>query len=153
MTIELNFRARSTIKLPHLQAKKKVNYWRTTLHIQIAYFGSLALYFRISVFDVASYLEIYMRFTCWEVRIGRSCARGLEYRPRVQLLLIRTDLGQWITFLLFFLLRFKSFRKSLLQPPIYVCWSRSRSCWWSVRSIAKQNITTWFLACILYYHN
>ena len=26
VTIELNFRARSTIKLPHLQAKKKVNY-------------------------------------------------------------------------------------------------------------------------------
>ena len=54
-----------------------------------------------------------MLFTGWEVRIGRNCARGLEYRPRprgghggatggpravliqrAQFLLIRTDLGQ-----------------------------------------------------------
>ena len=25
----------------------------------------------------------YMLFTGWEVRIGRNCARGLEYRPRL----------------------------------------------------------------------
>ena len=24
----------------------------------------------------------YMLFTGWEVRIGKNCARGLEYRPR-----------------------------------------------------------------------
>ena len=27
-----------------------------------------------------------MLFTGWEVRIGRNCARGLEYRPRLQYL-------------------------------------------------------------------
>ena len=26
--------------------------------------------------------NIYMLFTGWEVRTGRNCARGLEYRPR-----------------------------------------------------------------------
>ena len=25
----------------------------------------------------------YMLFTGWEVRIGRNCARGLQYRPRL----------------------------------------------------------------------
>ena len=58
---------------------------------------------------------------------------------------------------IFFLLRFKSFRKILLQPPTYVCWRRARSCWcYSKRAIdckPKQNITTWFLTCNLYYHN
>ena len=28
--------------------------------------------------------NIYMLFTGWEVRTGRNCARGLEYRPRPQ---------------------------------------------------------------------
>ena len=38
--------------------------------------------------------------TDWEARIGRNCARGLEYsRPRAQFLPIWTDLGRWITFL------------------------------------------------------
>ena len=26
--------------------------------------------------------DTYMLFTGWEVRIGRNCAEGLEYRPR-----------------------------------------------------------------------
>ena len=42
---------------------------------------------------------------------------------------------------IFFHLRFKSFRKTLLQPLTYVCWSRTRSSWWSARSIANQNKT------------
>ena len=50
---------------------------------------------------------------------------------------------------IFFLLKFKSFRKILLQPPTYVCWRRARSCWcYSKRAIdckPKQIITTWFL--------
>ena len=60
---------------------------------------------------------------------------------------------------IFFLLRFKSFRKILLQPPTYVCWRRARSCWcYSKRAInckPKQNfiIATWFFTCNLYYHN
>ena len=58
---------------------------------------------------------------------------------------------------IFFLPRFRSFRKILLQPPTYVCWRRARSCWcYSKRAIdckPKQNITTWFLTCNLYYHN
>ena len=29
-------------------------------------------------------LNIYMLFTRWEVRIGKNCARGLEYDPRPQ---------------------------------------------------------------------
>ena len=55
--------------------------------------------------------NIYMLFTGLEVRIGRNCARRLEYRlrhrpravlgPRAQILTIRTDLGRWITFLFF----------------------------------------------------
>ena len=28
--------------------------------------------------------NIYMLFTGWEVRIGKNCARGLEYGPRPQ---------------------------------------------------------------------
>ena len=58
---------------------------------------------------------------------------------------------------IFFLLRFKSFREILLQPPTYVCWRRARSCWcYSKRAIdckPKQNITTRFLICHLYYFN
>ena len=34
-------------------------------------------------------------------------------------------------------LRFKSFRKIFLHSPTYVGWSRTRSCWWSARSIAN----------------
>ena len=43
---------------------------------------------------------VYMLFTGREVRIGKNCARGLEYgpgpysRPRAQFFPIRTDLGR-----------------------------------------------------------
>ena len=47
--------------------------------------------------------DIYMLFTGREVRIGKNCARGLEYGPysrqRAQILPIRTDQGRLITFL------------------------------------------------------
>ena len=42
---------------------------------------------------------------------------------------------------IFFQLRFKSFRKIFLHSPTYVCWSRTRSCWWSARSIVNQTKT------------
>ena len=107
--------------------------------------------------------KIYMLFTGWEVRIGTNCARGLEYRQQAQFLPIRPTsrwityiyfqpILRWITFLffwprpvnnifIFFLLSYKSFRKIFLQSPTYVSWSRTRSCWWSARSIANQNKT------------
>ena len=55
-----------------------------------------------------------------------------------------TDLSRWIIFLYFSyldcleLLSYKSFRKIFLHSPTHVCWSRTRSCWWSARSIANQ---------------
>ena len=56
--------------------------------------------------------HIYMLFTSRKVRIGKNCARGLRYRPRLQaegrysrqraqFFPIRTDLGWGITFLFF----------------------------------------------------
>ena len=48
-----------------------------------------------------------MLFAGREVRIGKNCARGLEYgprlhpRPRAQFFSMRTDLGRQITCLLF----------------------------------------------------
>ena len=52
-----------------------------------------------------------MLFTSWEVRTGRNCARGLEYRLRpyakavlrlrAQFFALWTDLGRWIKFLFF----------------------------------------------------
>ena len=60
------------------------------------------LLLRICEFRPFSYTK--MLFTGWEVRIGRTCARGLEspvLTPREQFLPIRTDLGRWITFLCF----------------------------------------------------
>ena len=45
---------------------------------------------------------IYMLFAGREVRIGKNCARGLQYpRPRAQFFPIQTDLGRQITCLLF----------------------------------------------------
>ena len=45
---------------------------------------------------------MYMLFAGREVRIGKNCARGLEYpKPRAQFFPIRTDLGRQITCLLF----------------------------------------------------
>ena len=72
-----------------------------------------------------------MLFTGWEVRIGRNCALGLEYRPRPYAeggtqtegsVSPNTDRPRPVNnIFIFFLLRFKSFRKFLLQPPTYVC--------------------------------
>ena len=42
--------------------------------------------------SVGATITKYMLFTGWEVRIGRNCARGLEYRRRR---------GRSITFLFF----------------------------------------------------
>ena len=56
-----------------------------------------------------------MLFTGWEARIGRNCARGLEYG-----LGRYSDRGHSYNIFIFLLLRFKSFRKILLQPPTYV---------------------------------
>ena len=43
-----------------------------------------------------------MLFAGREVRIGKNCARGLEYsRPRAQFFPIRADLGRQITCLFF----------------------------------------------------
>ena len=67
----------------------------------------------------------------WEKLCPRSWVRPRAVlRPRAQFLTIRTDPRRWITFLFFFQLRFKSFRKMSLHSPTYVCWSRTRSCWW-----------------------
>ena len=54
---------------------------------------------------------------------------NIRYSPAGRSVLIRTDLGRWITFLFCFLLRFNYFRKIFLQPPTNVCFSRMRSCW------------------------
>ena len=48
-----------------------------------------------------------MLFASWEVRIGKNCARGLDYglrphsRPRAQFFPLRTDLSRQITCLFF----------------------------------------------------
>ena len=72
-----------------------------------------------------------MLFTGWEVRIGRNCARGLEYRPRPMAsggtqtegtVSHNTDRPRPVNnILIFFLLRLESFRKSFLHSPTYVC--------------------------------
>ena len=56
---------------------------------------------------------------------------------------------------IFFLLRFKSFRKILLQPPTYVCWSTARSCWCFSRDRlqTKTKHDNMILTYSLYYHN
>ena len=49
---------------------------------------------------ISSRVKIYMLFTGREVRMGKNCARGLEYglgpysRPRALLFPIRTDLAR-----------------------------------------------------------
>ena len=105
----------------------------------------LKIYFEFAQYGV-------MLFTGWEVRIVRNCARGR--RPRAVLRPTADRPRPVNNILIFFLLRFKSFRKILLQPPTYVCWRRARSCWcYSKRAIdckPKQNITTWFLTRNLY---
>ena len=60
-------------------------------------------------------------------------------RPRAHFLPVRTDLDRWRTFLFFFLRRFKSFRKILLQPTTYVCWRRAR---WFLLFKARDRLQT-----------
>ena len=53
--------------------------------------------------------QIYMLLAVREVRIGKDCARGLEYsRPRAQFFPIRTNQGRQITCLFFSFYCFKS---------------------------------------------
>ena len=84
--------------------------------------------------------------------IGRNYARGREYRPRPTASAVlrptegrvspNTDRPRPVNnIFIFFQLRFKSFRKIFLHSPTYVCWSRTRLCWWSARSIVNQNKT------------
>ena len=71
-----------------------------------------------------------MLFTGWEVRIGRNCARGLEYRLRPQAeggiqtegtVSPNTDRPRPVNnIFIFFLLRIKSFRKSFLVSNLCV---------------------------------
>ena len=137
-------------------------------HHSLLWFGRIGLCMKI--YDIAFwwvyvFLSMYtmyiinnMLFTGWEVRIGRNCARGLEYwvlRPRAQFLLIQTDLGRWITFLFFSDWDLKVSGKFYfkLQP---MCVEEGRVCIDVMHTIdckPKQNITTWFLTCNLYYHN
>ena len=86
-----------------------------------------------------------MLFTGWEVPIRRNCALGLSTaRGRTQDL--KHSFSQYNTdrprpvnnTFIFFLLRFKSLKKIFLHTT-YVCWSSTRSCWWSARLTANQN--------------
>ena len=89
---------------------------------------------------------IYMLFTGWEVRIRRNCARGLEYRPRPKAkgtVSPNTDRPRPVNnIFIFFLLRFKSFRKTsasnlcVLKKAAFVLMLIQ-----SARSIANQNKT------------
>ena len=64
---------------------------------------------------------IYMLFTGWGVRIGRNSADGgTQPEGTVSPNMDRPRPVNNIN-LFVFLLRFKSFRKILLQPPTYVC--------------------------------
>ena len=77
------------------------------------------------------------------------------FRPRAQFLPIRTDLGPWITFLFFSYWKVSGKFNFSLQP-MCVEEGRVRVDVYSKRAIdckPKQNITTWFLTCNLYYHN
>ena len=63
-------------------------------------------------------VRIYMLFTGWEVHVGKTCARGLEYRPR-PLAEGDSQTDRRVNNIFnFFQLRFKSFRKFsfTLQP-------------------------------------
>ena len=65
-------------------------------------FGADSRDFKVTLLGKCStgpyWTNTYMLFTGREVRIGKNCGRGLEYRPRA-------DLGRWITFFFFFFLR------------------------------------------------
>ena len=67
-----------------------------------------------------------MLFIVWEVRIGRNCARGLEYCARGTqtegTVSSNTDRPRPVNnILIFFQLRFNSFRKIFLHSPTYGC--------------------------------
>ena len=69
-----------------------------------------------------------MLFTGREVRIGKNCARGLEYsRPRAQFFLIRTDLGRQIPRLFFSFVEYfvssfcVEFSPQLFSNLVYAC--------------------------------
>ena len=60
-----------------------------------------------------------MLFIVWEVRIGRNCARGTQTEGTVS---SNTDRPRPVNnILIFFQLRFKSFRKIFLHSPTYGC--------------------------------
>ena len=64
--------------------------------------------------------KMYMLFTGWVARIGRNCARGCTQTEGT--ISPNTDRPRPVnSIFIFFLLRLKSFRKILLQPPTYVC--------------------------------
>ena len=63
---------------------------------------------------------IYMLFTGWGVRIGRNSADG-GTQPEGTVSPNMDRPRPVNNIFIFFLLRFKSFRKILLQPPTYVC--------------------------------
>ena len=73
-------------------------------------------------------MRTYMLFTGWEVCFGRNCARGL---------------------LMFLLLRFKSFRKILLQHPTLLGVEEGRVRVEGARSIAKKTLTCDLFSFIL----
>ena len=73
-------------------------------------------------------MRTYMLFTGWEVCFGRNCTRGL---------------------LIFLLLRFKSFRKILLQHPALLVVEEGRVRVEGARSIAKKNLTCDLFSFIL----
>ena len=79
-----------------------------------------------------------MLFTGWEVRsvlgetvpeVLSTASSGTQTESTVSHNMDRPRPVNNILFF-FFQLRFKSFRKMSLHSPTYVCWSRTRSCWW-----------------------
>ena len=104
-----------------------------------------------------------MLFTGWEVRIGRNCALGLEYRPRPTAsdgtqtegtVSPNTDRPRpVINIFIFFPTKFQENFTSASKPCVlkygeFVLMKRAIDC-----LKPKQNITETFLTCTLYYHN
>ena len=113
--------------------------------------------------EVRFYLAIHGRHICYSPAIlvgsywGKLCPRS--WVPPEGTVSPNTDWPRPVNnIFIFFKLRFKSFRKILLQPLTYVCWSRTHSSRWSARSIANQNKTLqhdWYFYLVIYviYHN
>ena len=155
LTLQLYFWLYTTQKK---KTKKPSSTQATLHHEKLVEIYSSSIYFSVSL----------KRYICYSPA-GRSVlgetepevlstARGRRPRAVLSTVSPNTDRPWPVNnIFIFFLLRFESFRKILLQPPTYVCWRRARSCWCcSKRAIdckPKQNITTWFLTCNLYYHN